>query len=325
MKRKYLKFIIIIVILITILLLGIYIYKMNNNNIKKLENQNQINTQNESSSNIKENINKRNYAKIEDLPEEYMVEQAIKDGCIVLTYKESKNKELLQEFIKNVNNNIPDYIRILEFTVEGDQIIKDIELKEDGVIYYTVDNTRDKYMSKEDRIILKEQYNTNEYRIIEDEYKNKQNVYFENKNEDFNSRKYICTYIFDLEYNKNFNLIYERQKNLGITEILKKKEPYNYSVYSFGGDVKVEINGEKLDLKEAVLSNKISMNDIIRKCVDDELNGKVKTSEYSDGGTTIYKYENHWIIKCNTLDGSRDVFIGMPNMTYNNGTVQLST
>ena len=173
MKRKYLKFIIIIVILITILLLGIYIYKMNNNNIKKLENQNQINTQNESSSNIKENINKRNYAKIEDLPEEYMVEQAIKDGCIVLTYKESKNKELLQEFIKNVNNNIPDYIRILEFTVEGDQIIKDIELKEDGVIYYTVDNTRDKYMSKEDRIIQKEQYNTNEYRIIEDEYKNR--------------------------------------------------------------------------------------------------------------------------------------------------------
>ena len=325
MKKKIFIILIILIILIVVSILGLYTYKINEFNTDKKYEDNIQNANSSSSNNLKvNNTTKRKYVKIEDLPKDYTAEQALEDECVVLTYKESKNKEILQKFIQNVNNNIPDYIRILEFTAEGDEIIKDLELNEHGIIYYTVDNTRDEYMDLQDRVILYEKYDISEYKIIEDEYKNKKYVYFENINKDFKSREYICTYTFNLQYNNNFNLIYERRKDLGIDEILKKGEVCNYSVYSFGGNTKIEINGEKLNLRDAILNNKISIDDIIRKCADDEINKRVETSEYSDGGTTIYKYKDYWIVKCYTLDGNRDIFIGMPNMSYNNGTVNLN-
>ena len=36
---------------------------------------------------------------------------------------------------------------------------------------------------------------------------------------------------------------------------------------------------------------------------------------YDDGGTTIYKYPKLTIIKSHTLEGDRDVYIGIPEMT----------
>ncbi len=35
------------------------------------------------------------------------------------------------------------------------------------------------------------------------------------------------------------------------------------------------------------------------------------------GGSIIYQYGNYTIIKCNTLDGNRDVYIGSKDMTIN--------
>ena len=36
---------------------------------------------------------------------------------------------------------------------------------------------------------------------------------------------------------------------------------------------------------------------------------------YDDGGTTIYKYPKLTIIKSHTLEGDRDVYIEIPEMT----------
>ena len=35
---------------------------------------------------------------------------------------------------------------------------------------------------------------------------------------------------------------------------------------------------------------------------------------YDDGGSIEYHYENYTIIKFHTLDGNRDVYIGVPEM-----------
>src|SRR5699024_6920575 len=50
-------------------------------------------------------------------------------------------------------NNIPDKLRILMTTIEGQVIITDVELREDGNFYITRDYTRDEYSANEDRVI----------------------------------------------------------------------------------------------------------------------------------------------------------------------------
>ena len=62
------------------------------------------------------------------------------------------------------------------------------------------------------------------------------------------------------------------------------------------------------------LSHKITMNEIIEKANQDEKDGKVKTEMYKDGGSKEYHYENYTIIKCHTLDGNRDVYIGTKDL-----------
>ena len=96
------------------------------------------------------------------------MEQAIDDGCVVITYNKIYGKDKLDKFIENTGKNSQerkeDKIRIVQFTVEGDLIIKDLEYKKeerlDGCLemdktgyILTVDNTRDKFSTDKDRKI----------------------------------------------------------------------------------------------------------------------------------------------------------------------------
>lgn len=38
---------------------------------------------------------------------------------------------------------------------------------------------------------------------------------------------------------------------------------------------------------------------------------------YKEGGSKEYHYDNYTIIKMHSLDGNRDVYIGVPNMNLN--------
>ena len=55
------------------------------------------------------------------------------------------------------------------------------------------------------------------------------------------------------------------------------------------------------------------MEEIIQKANKDLPNA----ASYDDGGSKEYHYENYTIIKCNTLNGNRDVYIGTKDMTLN--------
>lgn len=102
-------------------------------------------------------------------------------------------------------------------------------------------------------------------------------------------------------------------------KILSEEEntSYNYDVYAYNVNVQIEINGNTLNLGTALLENKITMEEIIAKANNDLLDGKITGDMYKDGGSMIYKYDNYTIIKCHTLDGNRDVYIGTPEMTIN--------
>jgi uncharacterized protein YxeA len=164
------KIILIIIVLIVITLAGGVYYKINNQeNSKNLSKENDSQNRNEEiSTNNEPKVDSYGYRALSELPQDYSLEQAIDDGCVVITYNKIYGKDKLDKFIENTKINSQerkeDKIRIVQFTVEGDLIIKDLEYKKeerlDGCLemdktgyILTVDNTRDKFSADEDRKI----------------------------------------------------------------------------------------------------------------------------------------------------------------------------
>lgn len=292
-----------------------------------------------------ESINNSKMIELEKLPKEYTVEQAIKDGCVYVTYVKSEtsntsinqdkdnfeiksyNLEKLQNFINNFQNSIDDEVRIVFTTFEGDICIKNLELKDKNIIIKD-DSTRDNYASEEDRKIKTNIYDKNQYQLFVEKNFENNILYLENIDKDFDSRIYIYKYPNEISYNSNFELIFKSRKDAGIKTILEKGTKYDYNIYTYSGDVYVKMNEEEISLKEAIEKEKINIEDIIGNAVLDAKKNKIKSYEYSDGGTRQFTYntgkekEPYSIIKCFTLDGNRDVYIGIPQMFYNNGTIE---
>ena len=100
-----------------------------------------------------------------------------------------------------------------------------------------------------------------------------------------------------------------------IYAILDKSETnkYDYTIYAYDGSVNIRIDGEEYSLKEALLQNKITMEEIIARANKDFPN----IISYDDGGSMEYHYDNYTIIKVHNLNGNRDVYIGTKDMTIN--------
>ena len=99
--------------------------------------------------NDKSDTNVKEQKAIEELPSDYPMEQAIKDGCVVISYNAVFNKSKLDSFIANTTanneNRQSDFIRIVQYTIEGDPIITDLEYRENLGYILTYDNTRDAF------------------------------------------------------------------------------------------------------------------------------------------------------------------------------------
>ena len=181
------KIILIIIVLIVITLAGGVYYKINNQeNSKNLSKENDSQNRNEEiSTNDEPKVDSYGYRALSELPKDYSLEQAINDGCVVITYNKIYGKDKLDKFIENTKINSQERkdgkIRIVQSTVEGDLIIKDLEYKKeerlDGCLemdktgyILTVDNTRDKFSADKDRkITVDEDIPAGFYGIIKEE------------------------------------------------------------------------------------------------------------------------------------------------------------
>ena len=96
---------------------------------------------------IENNIDEKK--QLEEIPQDYPMNQAIKDGCVVMSNNAVFNKGMLDSFIDNTNVNNKDrksdFIRFVQYTIEGDAIITDLEYKADVGYILTTDNTRDAF------------------------------------------------------------------------------------------------------------------------------------------------------------------------------------
>lgn len=112
----------------------------------------------------------KNYIPLAEITTDYSKEMAIEDGCFVIEYGYivSNDKNQMDKFLENVNNNINSTIRIVRFFKSyGEEIlfITDIVYK-DGkceVSGYDVTNKKTTYMDIGDKIVKLEQENTGIY------------------------------------------------------------------------------------------------------------------------------------------------------------------
>lgn len=124
----------------------------------------------------------------------------------------------------------------------------------------------------------------------------------------------------ELKSAENFEILFKNRQLIDsynkVYAILDKSETnkYDYTIYAYDGSVNIRIDGKEYSLKEALSENKITMEEIISKANKDEKDGKIKADMYKDGGSMEYHYENYTIIKCHTVDGNRDVYIGTKDL-----------
>ena len=88
-----------------------------------------------------------------DLPVQYNMDAAIADGVYVNVYgNEIYNQELVDAFHTDVSAGRAAFMRVVRYTIEGDAMIADYQFDGDRFTV-SMDNTRDKWSSVENRVI----------------------------------------------------------------------------------------------------------------------------------------------------------------------------
>jgi len=122
---------------------------------------------------------------------------------------------------------------------------------------------------------------------------------------------------------EDFELLVKKSDKIAKTKILNNQELHKnnskFDLYYYGLDeVKVFVDNKTMALEDALRSGKMTIDGILVKANQDVSDGVIKSGEFDDGGSIEYHYKNYTIIKCHSLDGNRDVYIGVPQMRLNN-------
>ncbi len=266
------------------------------------------------------------YKDLESLPLDYDFAQMVEDDCYIVTNSGVVyNLKNLNNFIKNVENNVRDQVRIIQYTIEGQPIIKDLEYTQDKFILKN-DYRRDGFSANEDRIIETTEYDASLYELqkSEDTSTINKNVTLRNiylKEKDTENSIYICQLAEIKETSEEeFKIEFERN-DTGKVKILDASETdkYDYNIYTYKGEVNIIINEEKMSLRDALLNDKITVDRILEKAEKDFNERTIWRGVYSDGGSKNYIYDDYSILKCNRImstpdERDRDLYIGIPSM-----------
>jgi len=141
--------------------------------------------------NIKVEVNKSvvtGYTNIDELPSDYSIEDAIDDGCFVISNGEVKSKDiyLIDKFIEDAENNKNCFLRIYnreDYEIRQATYICDIEYK-DGVFYETKKNItnsieKEEYFHSYEKLLKREGLFGTEYLWVL-------------KKEDLENKKYLA-------------------------------------------------------------------------------------------------------------------------------------
>lgn len=117
--------------------------------------------------------------------------------------------------------------------------------------------------------------------------------------------------------NDNFIEVNQNSKQEITKEIIVDNEQDSYTIYYYGIDsATINLDNQKYDLGEVISQEKITIEEIIEEL---KIYGQLNdggTVIYKDAGTKKYLTDNYTIIKCHTIDGNRDIYIGDKDMEY---------
>ena len=262
--------------------------------------------------------------KLEDLPTDYNITEALKDKSVLVNSGKIYNKKELEKFITAFNNKKKYSIRVVNYTKEGKALIADLYINGNGKIEGYFDSKRDiRYSSYENNKIVKKVFDN----IEKEEQEENTIIVLKGENID---ELYLLRYSkkdIPVEYNSEYTLNITRKEddsNIKRELITDKnfEQKHGYNVYYYGiEEVKVLQNGKEVDLKEAILKDNAIMEKIVLKAEKDTGLGIVKNyGMYKDGGTEEYEYDDYNIIKSNRLAGensrNRDVYITRSDLKY---------
>ena len=122
---------------------------------------------------------------------------------------------------------------------------------------------------------------------------------------------------------EEFELSVKKSNDKKKTKILNNQELYknnsDFNLYYYGlEEVNVFVDNKTMSLEEALKTGKMTIEGILAKANKDVSDGIIREERYKDGGTAEWYYEDYTIIKRHSLDGNRDVYIGIQEMRLNN-------
>jgi hypothetical protein len=89
------------------------------------------------------------------------------------------------------------------------------------------------------------------------------------------------------------------------------EESRNIYIYCLD-QIEIEKENETMQLKDYLWTDPNVIDDIITRFTDNN------TNSYDDGGTILYKGDEFNLLKCHTLAGNNDIYIGDKTMGYPN-------
>ena len=252
----------------------------------------------------------------------------IQKDTVIITDGKIKNENLIDEFINDTSKDTKKVLKILEkegkteTNIQITFIPKEVRKinEENGWYEVSIPETEEDYQKEYGYYIFsingeeKSRHNALRWQIKRAIKDGMVNLYFYSI-ADVTEFPNICEY--DLEgsnYVQKFKITYNQRKDLGIKTIIDKNtsDKYDYNVCTFGGDVTITIEEDMVySLEDALSQNVISGEDILEQAKMDERYGLCEKGYYMDGGSTEYVYSDYTILKCNTLNENKDLYIGM--------------
>ena len=263
------------------------------------------------------------------------------NNSIIIEDGKIQNENLLDEFIENSNNKQASTLQI-DITSNGNvETVKleyvpgenDTNQNDNSSTNSTVIiNAPNKEFTYEDyqkyygyykltKNNTEEKYDTLHWEIKRITNENKVQVIFNSYVLDLTEKPVICEYNLDSSlYEKTYDLTYHGRKDMGIKQIAKTNQfdNINYGLYTLAGDVTVTVEQDMVySLEDALNEGIISVQSILDQAKLDEKYGICEMAYYQDGGSIEYRYKDYTILKFNSLDGNRDLIIGMPGSIIN--------
>ncbi len=90
------------------------------------------------------------------------------------------------------------------------------------------------------------------------------------------------------------------------------------AIYYYGLDgMDATVEGQTMNLQHALAVGTVSPQYLLEQAENDAMSGKCQSDLYDDGGSKLYRYESYSILKMNTLDGDKTLYIGTTDLTPN--------